>query len=516
MSHAASIEPTPTAAPVGIRHIIFVGAGPGDPGLLTMRASEALASATAVLTDPDVPSGVVELAANATVTHAVGTPRQVAESLVAAAADGQSVVRLVAGGVFTADPIVAEMNAVAEAGAAFDVVPGLPVTVAAAAYAGLPVGSAHTAADVRATSNWKQLAGAPGTLLLQSTAAHLSQTASALAEAGIDPATPVTVTADATLPQQRTVRGTVATLDAIGGSMAGQLVVAVGAAASPAAALSWWESRALYGWKVLVPQTRDRDDGMVERIHAYGGITTTVRTTSVEPPRSPAQMERAVKGLVDGRYQWVVFTSVHSVEAIWNKFREFGLDARAFSGVRIACVDEPTAAAVQARGISPDLVSERTELSSGLLDVFPDYDSVLDPVDRVLLPRAGIATETLADGLTAHGWEVDDVTAYRTVRAAPPAAEIRDAIKSGGFDAVCFTSASTVRNLVGIAGKPHARTIIAALGPQTAETAREFGLRVDVQPEQPEIDMFIDALAQHAHQLRSDGLLPPRKNSRRK
>ena len=108
---------------------------------------------------------------------------------------------------------------------------------------------------------------------------------------------------------------------------------------------------------------------------------------------------------------------------------------------------------------------------------------MLDPIDRVLLPRADIATETLAAGLRERGWEIDDVTAYRTVRAAPPAAEIRDAIKSGGFQAVCFTSSSTVRNLVGIAGKPHARTVVACIGPQTAATAREFGLRVDVQPE---------------------------------
>ena len=112
---------------------------------------------------------------------------------------------------------------------------------------------------------------------------------------------------------------------------------------------------------------------------------------------------------------------------------------------------------------------------------------MLDPVDRVLLPRADIATETLAAGLRERGWEIDDVTAYRTVRAAPPPAPIREAIKTGGFDAVCFTSSSTVRNLVGIAGKPHARTIVACIGPQTAETAREFGLRVDVQPEEARV-----------------------------
>ncbi len=208
-------------------------------------------------------------------------------------------------------------------------------------------------------------------------------------------------------------------------------------------------------------------------------------TIAVEPPRSPAQMERAVKGLVDGRFQWVVFTSTNAVRAVWEKFGEFGLDARAFSGVKIACVGESTADRVRAFGISPELVPAGEQSSLGLLDDFPPYDSIFDPVNRVLLPRADIATETLAEGLRERGWEIEDVTAYRTVRAAPPPAETREMIKTGGFDAVCFTSSSTVRNLVGIAGKPHARTIIACIGPKTAETAAEFGLRVDVQPETP-------------------------------
>jgi uroporphyrinogen III methyltransferase/synthase len=209
-------------------------------------------------------------------------------------------------------------------------------------------------------------------------------------------------------------------------------------------------------------------------------------------------MERALKGLVTGRYEWIVFTSTNAVRAVREKFEEYGLDARAFAGVKIACVGEATADAVRAFGIRPELVPTDEQSSEGLLADFPPYDDVLDPIDRVLLPRADIATETLSAGLRERGWEIDDVTAYRTVRAAPPAAEIRDAIKSGGFQAVCFTSSSTVRNLVGIAGKPHARTVVACIGPQTAATAKEFGLRVDVQPETATVPALVDALAEYA------------------
>jgi uroporphyrinogen III methyltransferase/synthase len=249
---------------------------------------------------------------------------------------------------------------------------------------------------------------------------------------------------------------------------------------------------------VLVPRTKEQAGAMSERLSAYGAVPVEVPTIAVEPPRTPAQMERAIKGLVTGRYEWIVFTSTNAVRAVREKFEEFGLDARAFAGVKITCVGEATAQAVRAFGINPELVPSGDQSSEGLLADFPPYDEVLDPIDRVLLPRADIATETLAAGLRQLGWEIDDVTAYRTVRAAPPAADIRDAIKSGGFQAVCFTSSSTVRNLVGIAGKPHARTVVACIGPQTAATAREFGLRVDVEPETASVPALVDALAAFA------------------
>ena len=294
-------------------------------------------------------------------------------------------------------------------------------------------------------------------------------------------------------------------------------MVTIGKTVANRAKLNWWESRALYGWTVLVPRTKDQAGEMSDKLVSHGALPIEVPTIAVEPPRSPAQMERAVKGLVDGRFQWVVFTSTNAVRAVWEKFNEFGLDARAFSGVKIACVGQATADRVRAFGINPELVPAGEQSSLGLLDEFPPYDDVFDPVNRVLLPRADIATETLAEGLRERGWEIEDVTAYRTVRAAPPPAQTREMIKTGGFDAVCFTSSSTVRNLVGIAGKPHARTIVACIGPKTAETAAEFGLRVDVQPEVAAVGPLVEALAEHAARLRAEGALPPpRKKSRRR
>ncbi|NLP40106.1 MAG: uroporphyrinogen-III synthase, partial [Corynebacterium pollutisoli] len=185
-------------------------------------------------------------------------------------------------------------------------------------------------------------------------------------------------------------------------------------------------------------------------------------------------------------------------------------------GVRLAAVGTKTAQAISDLGMTPELLPAVTKQNAaGLVEVFPDYVEDLDPVGRVLLPRADIATDVLVDGLIDLGWEVDDVVAYRTVRAAPPSAEIREMIKSGGFDAVCFTSSSTVKNLVGIAGKPHPRTIIACIGPMTEATAKEMGLRVDVVPEIAEVPELVDALADHVAGLRAAGQLPPPRKKRR-
>jgi uroporphyrinogen III methyltransferase/synthase len=537
--------------------ITFVGSGPGDPGLLTTRARAVLANAALIFTDPDVPEAVLALCGSelappsgpaqadaATDTDsdaqtpvapaipggpdirpALGDPLEVAKTLATESRTGIDVVRLVAGDPLSVDSVITEVNALTRSHLTFEIVPGLPATTAVPTYAGLPLGSSHTEADVRGDVDWAALAAAPGPLILQAGASHLADAASTLIEYGLADTTPCVVTAQGTTCQQRSVETTLGGLNdkaAIGanepgGPLTGPLVVTIGKTVANRGKLNWWESRALYGWTVLVPRTKDQAAEMSEKLVSHGALPIEVPTIAVEPPRSPAQMERAVKGLVDGRYQWVVFTSTNAVRAVWDKFNEFGLDARAFSGVKIACVGQATADRVRAFGIEPELVPSGEQSSLGLLDEFPPYDDVFDPVNRVLLPRADIATETLAEGLRDRGWEIEDVTAYRTVRAAPPPAQTREMIKTGGFDAVCFTSSSTVRNLVGIAGKPHARTIVACIGPKTAETAAEFGLRVDVQPEVAAVGPLVEALAEHAARLRAEGALPPpRKKSRRR
>src|SRR3954454_12187348 len=497
--------------------VVFVGAGPGDPELLTVRASAAIAGADTVLVDPDVSAAVLDAVREAhpdlELTTVGGEPAEIAKNAVAVAKSGSVVVRLVAGDPFTSDAVVKEALAVTRTSVAFDVVPGVAVGTAVPAYAGVPLGGASVHADLRSVEATVDLtalgAAASGTgspLVLQATAEQLPTASAALVDGGLSGNTPVVVTTEGTGTAQKSLASklsAVAEKSAGLENLTGSVVVTVWTAVDKRGKRSWWESRPLFGWRVLVPRTKEQAGEMSDRLRAYGAVPVEVPTIAVEPPRSPAQMDRAVKGLVTGRYGWIVFTSTNAVRAVREKFTELGLDARAFAGVKVACVGQQTADAVRDFGIVPELVPSGEQSSEGLLADFPPYDDVFDPIDRVLLPRADIATETLAAGLKERGWEIDDVTAYRTVRAAPPAASVREAIKGGGFDAVCFTSSSTVRNLVGIAGKPHAKTVVAVIGPATAASSQEFGLRVDVQPETAAVGPLVDALAEYADSLRA-------------
>jgi uroporphyrinogen III methyltransferase/synthase len=369
------------------------------------------------------------------------------------------------------------------------------------AYAGVPLtDKKHREVAVvncgEAKVDWSQYAD-DRTLVLLSAVSSISEVAAALVEAGRSEDTPVAMTRVGTTTEQETV---VSTLGRIGADcraarMAPPAVTVVGDVVDLRTTLSWFETKPLFGWRVLVPRTKEQAGSLSARLRSFGSVPEEVPTISVEPPRNPQQMDKAIRGLVEGRYEWIAFTSVNAVKAVREKFDEYGLDARAFSGLKIAAVGDKTAAAIEAWGLRADLVPSGEQSARGLLEDWPPYDDVLDPINRVFLPRADIATETLVAGLLDLGWEVDDVTAYRTVRATPPPAPTREAIKSGKFDAVVFTSSSTVRNLVGIAGKPHTSTIIAVIGPATAKTAEEHGLRVDVLAPSPSVEDLVDALA---------------------
>ena len=528
-------RPAGNGASPGRTLVSFVGVGPGDDGLLTLRAVERLAAADVVVVDqiergallasycrPDVEV----LDAGFGEDGQLMTRAARAKLVVRAGRNGGLVVRLMDGDPSTFIGLPEEIAACRKADLPVEVVPGVSSVHAIPAYAGVMLipsgeGGVHVVHPNGAAVDWSRHVH-PGTaVVVLGRLEDIVEAGAALLAAGRAGGTPVTVIADGTTVRQRTVT---ARLDQLaedvrtlgedrqvddgggaGGAGTPRLIAVVGEPSAAAAATAWFESRPLFGWRVLVPRTKQQASSMVSLLAGHGARAEVVPTISVEPPRSPQQMDKAVHGLVTGRYLWVGFTSVNAVRAVRERLAAFGLDARAFSGLRVAAVGGVTANALRQWGIEPDLVpdAESEQSAAGLLESWPTYDRLLDPIDRVFLPRADIATETLVAGLIDRGWQVDDVTAYRTVRAAPPPPEVREAIKGGAFDAVLFTSSSTVRNLVGIAGKPHPNTVVACIGPATAKTAREHGLRVDVLAAEPSVAAVVDALAEYGNGLRA-------------
>jgi uroporphyrinogen III methyltransferase/synthase len=511
-------QSTSTRAASHPGRVAFVGAGPGDPALMTVRAVEYLAEADVVVIDqvsreefvarhcrPDV---VVIDAGHGEhgqpLTHASRSKLLVkAAKAAGGVSENGLVVRLMDGDPAMFNGLSDEALACHKAGIRFEVVPGVSAVSAVPTYAGVPLTSAHSP-SLHVVSggtkvDWTRSTSDNVTVVVLGTPETLSKALGDLLAAGRDEATPVAVTERGTTITQRTHTTTLGQVVALISSakVVFPSLAVVGSTVKLRDQLSWFETKPLFGWNILVPRTKDQAGSMTARLASYGATSDVVPTISVEPPRTPQQMERAIKGLVTGRYEWIGFTSVNAVRAVREKFEEFGLDARAFAGLRIAAVGGVTAGALREWGLEPDLVPSGEQSARGLLEEWPPFDEVLDPINRVFLPRADIATETLVAGLQEMGWEVDDVTAYRTVRAAPPAASIREAIKTGKFDAVVFTSSSTVRNLVGIAGKPHPTTVVACIGPATAKVAEEHGLRVDVLAPEASAASLVDALAEY-------------------
>ena len=445
MTRSQSQSPSSTSGAAPRGWVSFVGSGPGDPGLLTVRAVELLRDADVVVTESPEHVGMVrtllglpepvegeEPAGPLLVDGGFGEDGQplthaARAKVVVKHGKKQRVVRLMTGDPFLYASGPEEAQACVKAGVGFEIVPGVSSVSAVPAYAGIPLTTKNHKEMAVVTCgdrvDWSQYAD-DRTLVLLSGVGSIGETSAALLEAGRSATTPVAVTRVGTTTEQATLISTLGDVaaDVRAARVAPPAIIVIGDVVDLRDTLSWFETKPLFGWRVLVPRTKEQAGSLSRRVREYGAVPEEVPTISVEPPRNPLQMDKAVRGLVEGRYEWIAFTSVNAVKAVREKFEEYGLDARAFSGLKIAAVGDKTAQAIAAWGLRADLVPSGEQSAAGLLEDWPPYDEVLDPINRVFLPRADIATENLVAGLVDLGWECDDVTAYRTVRATPPPA----------------------------------------------------------------------------------------------
>jgi uroporphyrinogen III methyltransferase/synthase len=460
--------------------VYLVGAGPGDPGLITVRGAEVLSRAEIVVHDRLADSRLLALAPDSAqlidVGKSPGSPVDqdaINELLVSHGRAGQVVVRLKGGDPFVFGRGGEEAAALQAAQVDFEIVPGITSAVAVPAYAGVPVThrgratsftvvTGHSRHAVDRETNWEALAAAGGTIVVLMGVAHRGAIAERLMGGGLDPATPVAAVRWGTRPEQATVR---CRLDELGPTvLEPPATIVIGDVAG--LDLQWYENRPLFGRRIVVTRARAQASDLARRLQELGARVIEVPVIRIDPPGDGgAGLAAAVASI--GAYAWVVFTSANAVAALLDRLP----DLRDLGGVSIAAVGPATAEALAGRGLVADLIPARQQ-ADGLLEAFPPP---APSGSRVLFPRAGAGREVLVDGLRAAGWDVDLVEAYQTVQVGSDDATIKEVASA---DAVCFTSSSTVTGFVAACGVDSAPPVVVCIGPTTAATARESGIEV--------------------------------------
>ena len=475
----------------------LVGAGPGDPGLLTVRGAQVLAAADVVVHDRLSSSALLDLAPPAAERISVGkeprgpsTPQsEINRLLVEHGRAGREVVRLKGGDPFVFARGAEEAAALTAAGVPFEVVPGISSSVAVPAYAGIPVTMRNVATSFTVVTghgdpwadtetDWAAVAGlavSGGTVVVLMGVATRSEIAERLVAGGVDPDIPVAAVRWGTRPEQRTVRTTLAGLGEA--EVASPAVLVIGAVAG--IDLAWFETRPLFGRTVVVTRAREQASTLVTRLGELGAATVELPTIAVTAPSDGGAALAAAASQVHTA-DWVAFTSVNAVE----RFLPLVGDVRALGSVQVAAVGPGTSAALEAWHIRPDLVPERA-VAEALVAVFPAGRG------QVLLPQAAAARPVLAEGLRERGWDVDVVEAYRTVVATPSPGVLAEALTA---DAVTFTSASTVRGYLDVTGGAAVPPVVVTIGPVTSAAAREAGLEVAVEADPHTLDGVVDAV----------------------
>ncbi|HTJ21112.1 MAG TPA: uroporphyrinogen-III C-methyltransferase [Gemmatimonadaceae bacterium] len=501
--------------------VYLVGAGPGDPGLLTLRGGELLVTADAIVYDALANPDLLALASvrerdEPVELHAVGKrggapesakQHEINELLIRLAREGKRVVRLKGGDPFVFGRGSEEAQALAAAGIRFEVVPGVTAGIAAPAYAGIPVTHRRAATSVTFVTghedptdenggsvDWSALARAGGTIVLYMGVTKLPRIVSALVAGGMAADTPAAAVQWGTYPRQRTVTATLGTLvtQIERAGMRPPIITVIGPVVSLRDEIAWFERRALFGKRIIVTRAQSQAATISERLAAAGAEVLEMPASRIEP-LDPAPLQRAIEELA--RYRFVIFTSQNAVRIFWDELRAGARDARAFAGVEIAAIGPATAAALLERGLSVDVAPERF-VAEALLDALRDRRDLRGA--RVLYAAAAGARETLEVGLRELGGVVDRVELYRSVPDGAGGAALRERLLRDEADLATFTSASSVTNFVAAVGADAAgRVPAASIGPVTSQAARDAGLRVDVEATQSTIAGLVDAIVAH-------------------
>ena len=511
----------PTTADTGC--VYLVGAGPGDPGLITVKGRECIARADVLIYD--------YLASPALLAHAdpqaekiyVGKkggdhtlPQEgINRLIVEKARQGKSVARLKGGDPFIFGRGGEEAEVLIAAGVPFEVVPGVTAAIGASAYAGIPLTHRDHTSDVafvtghedptksESSINWKALATGIGTLVFFMGVKNLGAIVRNLIANGKADDTPVAVVRWGTTPSQRTVTGNLSTIETVvrEAGIKAPAIIIVGTVVTLRDTMRWFEDRPLFGRRIVVTRAREQASGLIHQLTALGAECIQCPTIKVKPPKDWTPLDKAIETI--DQYDWIVFTSVNGVEYFFARLFEKGRDVRALGHIRTAAIGPVTAERLLDRGLQCDILPQSYRAES----VVEAFSATEAEGARVLLPRAKEARSVLPVELTRMGMTVDEVTVYETWQAQESADELLARLEAGTVDMVTFTSSSTVKNFLQLLPPDRANRLlqgiaVASIGPITSRTAADLGLAVTVEAETYTIPGLIQAIVKHGSPAR--------------
>jgi len=501
--------------------VYLVGAGPGDPKLITVKGLECIGKADVIVYDRLAGRGLLTYARpEAELVPAGKSPDrhtlkqgEINELLVQRALAGKVVTRLKGGDPFVFGRGGEEAEAMSAAGVLFEVVPGVTSAVAVPAYAGIPVthrDCTSTLAIITGNEDpekedssiaWDKIATSAGTLVFLMGMANLPKITAHLVENGRSPETPVALVRWGTRPEQRTLTGTLADIGekAARTSFKNPAVIVVGEVVRLRDTLNWYEKRPLFGKRVLVTRSREQASALSEAIEALGGEPLEFPTIRVVPPDDFSPMDRAIEEIEN--FNWIIFTSVNGVHSFFRRLLGHQKDIRRLHSAQLCAIGPKTKGMLESYGLLVDYVPgeyRAEQIVEGLKDR-------MKAGERVLLPRADIARKVLPDALQQMGAMVTEVPAYKTVMAEGDVAPVRDMLQNGEIQVITFTSSSTVRNFVKMLATPDLNALlqgvtVACIGPVTADTARELGVKVNIIAKEYTINGLVQAILEHFYE----------------
>ena len=497
--------------------VYLVGAGPGDPGLITLRAMQLIRAADVIVHDYLASPVLLQWARPEAETIYVGKKAgqhslpqdQINQLLIDKARQNKIVVRLKGGDPFVFGRGGEEALELVKAGIKFEVVPGITAGVAVPAFAGIPTTHRDFASDLALITghenssrtgpsliDWESLGKWRGTLVFYMGVKNLPVICTKLQEQGMSGETPAALIARGTTPRQRTLVGTVSSLPelAVKHNLAPPAIIIIGEVVSLQAQLNWFEQRELFGQRIVVTRSRAQASALVEPLMQLGAEVLEFPTIRIEPPTEPAPLREAVGRLSE--YHWVIFTSVNGVESFFQTLYDTDKDARQFSCVKVCAIGSATADRLRMFGLIADLIPPRF-VAESIIEALAATEDLKGK--RILLPRADIARADLPQTLKEMGAIVDEIIAYHTVIDDSPKEGVIEAIEQDSVDWVTFTSSSTVRNFLSqidlklLAGK---KLRLASIGPVTTATIKKAGPKVDVEAEEYTIGGLVKAICQ--------------------